>query len=337
MPKHFPLADPIDWGLVPLADEPTCVLTGDINLQDRQEPARAFRHVVSTLRQADVLFANLEGCLYRPGGEDIPDKVSWRHSDESMVAGLLAIGVNGVGCANNVTFGEEAILHSLSVLKRSGIPQCGAGNNIMTANEPLVLERSGFQIGFLQRTARLHGLDQPATEGRAGVAYFNPEENSELEKIYDAVSALKTQVDVVVFSHHLRNTGTKVTEPYQRALARGCIEAGADLVYGHGAHVNQGIEVYEGTPIFHCVGQLAFDWVRTRHHRDGLVLRFLVADGELTGLRFVPVYRDDENNVYFADPTVGEGARQLAALREDSPGISLEIEGDVVRIAELEV
>jgi poly-gamma-glutamate synthesis protein (capsule biosynthesis protein) len=42
--------------------------------------------------------------------------------------------------------------------------------------------------------------------------------------------------------------------PYERLLAYAAIEAGADVVVGHHAHIARGIEFFRGKPIFHGLG-----------------------------------------------------------------------------------
>jgi poly-gamma-glutamate synthesis protein (capsule biosynthesis protein) len=106
------------------------------------------------------------------------------------------------------------------------------------------------------------------------------------------------------------------------------IDAGADLVFGHGAHLNQGVELYDGRPILHCIGQFAFDWPKTRHKRDGLVARVHVTDGDIARLALVPVYRDGNNDVYLAGPDTSEGSRQLRAVADLSPDpVPFDVEG----------
>ena len=41
---------------------------------------------------------------------------------------------------------------------------------------------------------------------------------------------------------------------YERQVAKAAIEAGADIIIGHHAHILRGIEVYKGKPIFHGLG-----------------------------------------------------------------------------------
>jgi poly-gamma-glutamate synthesis protein (capsule biosynthesis protein) len=41
---------------------------------------------------------------------------------------------------------------------------------------------------------------------------------------------------------------------YESPVARAAVDAGADVVVGHHAHILRGIEVYRGRPIFHGLG-----------------------------------------------------------------------------------
>jgi poly-gamma-glutamate synthesis protein (capsule biosynthesis protein) len=42
--------------------------------------------------------------------------------------------------------------------------------------------------------------------------------------------------------------------PYERTVAHAAIDAGADVVVGHHAHIVRGIEIHRGKPIFHGLG-----------------------------------------------------------------------------------
>src|SRR2546422_1506068 len=44
----------------------TLMLTGDVNLMNVTDPQVPFARIKDTLRQADVLFGNLECCFYEP-------------------------------------------------------------------------------------------------------------------------------------------------------------------------------------------------------------------------------------------------------------------------------
>lgn len=51
---------------------------------------------------------------------------------------------------------------------------------------------------------------------------------------------------------------SETPEEYQRTLAKGYIDAGADLVIGCHPHVLQGFEYYNGVPIIYSLGNYLF-------------------------------------------------------------------------------
>src|SRR5262249_43822693 len=57
----------------------TLMCTGDVNLMNVTDPTVPFARVSETLRRADVLFGNLECCLYEPGGgqRSLSDEGFW--------------------------------------------------------------------------------------------------------------------------------------------------------------------------------------------------------------------------------------------------------------------
>jgi poly-gamma-glutamate synthesis protein (capsule biosynthesis protein) len=215
-------------------------------------------------------------------------------------------------------------------LDKKNILHCGAGATRTAARAPAIIERCGRRVGFLQYTARYYGEEQIATEKSAGVARLNHKVPSDLEAVIADVKALRDKVDVLIVSHHLRKSGSTKTEKYQRQVARAAVAAGADLVFGHGGHVNQGIEMVDGTPVLHCIGNFAFDWWKMKGRNDGLLLRLIVRDRKIVRLSIVPVCRDEKNNVYLTPPTSIEGARQIEEVRKLSPGVPLRIEGQEV-------
>ena len=66
------------------------------------------------------------------------------------------------------------------------------------------------------------------------------------------IHQLKRQVDVVVVVFHKGMVRIPVKlAHYERQVSRAAIDAGADAVIGHHAHVLRGVEVYKGRPIYH--------------------------------------------------------------------------------------
>ena len=119
---------------------------------------------------------------------------------------------------------------------------------------------------------------------------------------------LRTSEDIWRPSRWARNS--LKPNPTRKELAHAAIDAGADIVYGHGSHVLQGAEVYKGKPVMYCLGNLATDWIRMRPNKDGIVARVVIDKKRVTRVSLTPVTRDAENNnVLMLDPSTGEGAR----------------------------
>ena len=147
----------------------TMALTGDVNLRDVTDPSRPFSHVGDALKKVDVVFGNLEGCLY-DSDEQVSYKPGWYHAGSAPAPALKMGGFHAVGCANNVTFGDDAIVSTLARLDEMGIAHCGAGVDTSAARAPVVLERDGTSFGFLQYTSVFWPIGHEATNESPGVA-----------------------------------------------------------------------------------------------------------------------------------------------------------------------
>jgi poly-gamma-glutamate capsule biosynthesis protein CapA/YwtB (metallophosphatase superfamily) len=251
----------------------TLMFTGDINLMNVTRPEAPFVHVKSVLAEADVLFGNLECCFYaRPGERSVTDEGFY--AAPAMVEGLRTAGYAVVGTANNVNYGGEAILSSLQELDRAGIMHAGSGRNRTAARAPAIVERGGMRIGFLQRTSVYWPTNHEAGEHTPGIAahkghtaYHVPHHKlrpeippanrpgvppeiltwtdpAYLAQLREDIAELKRNADIVVASHHwglLQDVLQYMTE-----TAHAAIDAGADMVIGHGPHYSLPVEIYAG-------------------------------------------------------------------------------------------
>lgn len=319
------------------------LILGDIQVHSRRaDPTTAFHRMRETLRAADLVYANLEGLLVKSVGTtiDIPDKPEWTHPGPDGVKALKAANVAVVGIANNVASGRANILKSLGVLDANGILHAGAGKNIDAAHTPAIVVRKGVRIGFLQYTARWYqDKDMIATATEPGVARIKSLDgitidSGDLERLRSDVKKLRPQVDIVVVSHHNRDGSTPVqfgdvkgtsagrdrtkTEAYQKQFAHVALDAGADMVFGHGTHTVQGVELYAGKPILYAIGHSNFDQPGYEKSIDGLVARVVIQGKSIVRVSFVPVSRDANNDVFMLDPSEGEGAKLLQAVKDRS-------------------
>jgi poly-gamma-glutamate capsule biosynthesis protein CapA/YwtB (metallophosphatase superfamily) len=263
----------------------TLMLTGDVNLMNVTDPAVPFAQVIDTLRGADVLFGNLECCLYEaPGARSVQDEGFY--AERAAGRALALAGYRALGTANNVTYGAAAITSSLAELDRLGIRHTGAGANRAEAHAPAIIESKGVRVGFLQRTSVYWPTNHEAGERSAGVAALRghtayqlplhrlrpdmppanrpgvpPEivtwaDPAYLARYLDELRALRTQVDLLVASHHW-GLGEDVLQ-YMTDIAHAAIDAGADIVVGHGPHYSLPVEVYKGKPVFYGLGSFSF-------------------------------------------------------------------------------
>ena len=332
------------------------LILGDIQVHSRRaDPATAFNRMRETLKKADLIYANLEGLLVKSVGpkSDIPDKPEWTHPGPDGVKALKASNVAVVGVANNVASGRENILKSLEVLDANGIAHTGAGRNLDQAHKPAIIERKGIKIGFLQYTARWYqDKDMIATATEAGVAKITSLDGimidaGDIERVKSDIKKLRAQVDIVVVSHHNRDGSTPVqfgatkgtsvsrdrtkSEAYQQQFAQLALDAGADLVFGHGTHTVQGVEIYNGKPILYAIGHSNFDQPGYEKSTDGLVARVVIRGKSIERVSFVPVTRDSNNDVYLLDPAEGEGAKLVKMVKDRSPALPpLRIDGHEV-------
>ena len=76
-----------------------------------------------------------------------------------------------------------------------------------------------------------------------------------LETLRNDIAAARNAAQLVIVALHKGIVHTPaILAPYERPLAEAAIDAGADVVVGHHAHILRGIELYRGRPIFHGIG-----------------------------------------------------------------------------------
>ena len=147
------------------------------------------------------------------------------------------------------------------------------------------------------------------------------------------IAALRPQVDIVVASCHWGLGRDPLA--YMREIAHAAIEAGADLVIGHGPHDLLPIEMHRGRPICYGLGNLSFHTGhRGRKHENwiGMLVELVFEQGKIAtcDLRFVR--HNDANETIFC--RLEDETEVLADLagRSQKLGATLTPEGDRVRV-----
>ena len=337
------------------------ILLGDNNFQYREQPESAFQYLMPTLDAADFRFLNLEGPF--AGGTDDPDKSdiphkNWRHSNPDQVAALTAANIDAVGVANNVTYPWQALMKSLNVLEKAGIKYAGGGKNLAEAHQPVIIEKNGLKVGFMQYAATVFPTNHAATENQPGIAeikvhtaYQPPknldkpgqppyvitwlDEESKALMVQD-IKQLKQQADIVIVSYHWGVSGTTTPVSYQSDIGKAVIDAGADVVFGHGPHKYQKIELYKGKPILHSLAQAVFDDIRSDRNKrfpEGLLANLVIKDKKLHAVSLVPTWRAEDNELRLYNPNKGKGRELFGYLQSvNEGGAELVIEGKEILI-----
>ena len=94
-----------------------------------------------------------------------------------------------------------------------------------------------------------------------------------------------------MFSNHWGANFVERPAPLFRSFARRVIELGADIYYGHSAHICQGIEIYQGKPILYDTGNFIDDYAvhpLLRNDRSCL-FKVMFAHGKLRRIELMPV------------------------------------------------
>jgi len=333
------------------------IFTGDINLMNVVDPAAPFARVIDVLRGADVLFGNLECCLYAAAAERSVLNEGF-YAAPAVGHALALAGYHAVGTANNVNYGAEAIASSLAELDRLRIRHTGAGANSVQARAPAVVERNGVRVGFLQRTSVYWPTNHEANERSPGVAALRGHTAYQLplhktrpeippanrpgvppvivtwaDPVYlaqyrEEIAALKHAADIVVASHHWGLHGDVLQ--YMTEIAHAAIDAGADVVIGHGPHVSLPVEIYRGKPVFYGLGNFSFHTGHGgRKHGDwvGLLARVDFEETAPARIAFRLVRHNDANETYFCDLDREQEAIDDLAARSAGLGTRLQWNG----------
>lgn len=210
--------------------------------------------VKGILQTGDITFGNLEGVLLTGDGPvkkcSDPSVCYAFKTPDHYINYFLEAGFNLLSVANNHVndFGEVGVRNTLKVLQEAGIPHAG-----LTSAPYTTFEKEGVKFGFA------------AFAPNSGTVPLNDYANA--RKI---IAHLDSISDLVIVSFHggaegaamrhiTRKTETFLGEnrgnPYE--FARMVIDAGADVVLGHGPHVTRAIDTYKNRLIVYSMGNFA--------------------------------------------------------------------------------
>lgn len=212
------------------------------------------------LRAADAVVINLE-CVLADRGEPWPQKVFTFRADSRHVSVLTTAGVCAVALANNhsMDFGSEALQDCIATLSRHGIRSAGAGASPDAAWRPQTFLVGGTRVALVAFTDDMSEWE--ARPGMPGVCHVPLRwEDPRFARLLQAIEEAREASDLVVVSAHWGPNWGYQPLPNHIEAAHRFVERGADLVFGHSAHVFRGVELYQGKPVLYSCGDYVDDY-----------------------------------------------------------------------------
>lgn len=215
---------------------------------------------------------------------------------------LTSASVEHVNIANNhyIDYGYSGRRATRAALEKAGITYSGYTHT-------WIYEKDGVKIGFggIRETMWKQNHDTAAGEIRAlrqaGCSY-------------------------IIYACHFGQEYAPEHNELQTQIAHALIDAGADCVVGTHPHVVQGIEVYQGKPIFYSLGNFVFGGNLAPTDYDGLALQMKLEFHlrECTGVAvtLIPLMTSGvQDGTTNFQPVIAQGedkARILERIQQDS-------------------
>lgn len=285
----------------------TLALIGDVMLgrgvdvaRRHLRPQEMWGDVLPQLLQANLRIANLECALTRHAQPWTASRKTFHfRADPGAVRFLQAARIDACALANNhvLDFEARGLRDTLRTLDAAGIRHAGAGLDMAEAAAPALLEVHGAspcQVALLACTD--NQPDFAAAGHRPGTNYLEVSlDAGTLARVADAIARARAAgAGWVVFSNHWGANFVERPAPDFRRFARRVIELGADVYYGHSAHICQGIEIHQGKPILYDTGDFIDDYavdpvLRNDH---SCLFKLMFDSGRLRRIELIPVVLD---------------------------------------------
>jgi poly-gamma-glutamate synthesis protein (capsule biosynthesis protein) len=288
----------------------------DEALKDYRRSEKLWGDTLSVLEAADLRVINLECAITTQENpwSRTPKTFHFRADPSRAVRVLSAARIDACSLANNHTldFEEEGLLDTLEYLDGAGIRYAGAGRDLEEAARPAILGGPDPEkVALLAFTDNEPAF--AAGVGRPGTNYLPTSLEPEvLDRVEAAIAgAREAGADTILFSNHWGPNMVERPRDIFRRFARSVVDRGADVYYGHSAHVFQGVEVYRGKPILYDTGDFIDDYAVDDRLRNDRSFVFLVSveGGEFRRLELFPVV------LSFAQTRLATGGERREILR----------------------
>ena len=238
--------------------------------------------LLQELNQADITMVN-EEFPFSTRGTKMENKQYTFRADPANVKALQEMGVDIVSLANNhvLDYGKDALEDTFTTLDGAGILYAGAGTSAERAKACQTIMVNGTKVGFLAASRVIPEGNWNVDDSTPGV--FTTYDGTALCK---AVADARKVCDYVVVFVHWGVEQEAYPEDYQKNLAKQYVDAGADLVIGSHTHCLQGIEYYNGKPIYYSLGNFVFG----SDISQSMAVKITIGTDKTTTCQLIPVY-----------------------------------------------
>lgn len=292
-----------------------------------------FTPVKEYLTAPDLMFGNCEGTFLDSGGTmkgcSDPKKCYAFRQPTRYAQYLVDAGFDLMSMANNHVgdFGEEGRNSTGATLSKVGLQFAG-----LVTKPYIIFEHNGVKYGF---------------------AAFAP--NSGTQDIRDIpeakriVALLDSACEIVIVSFHggaegsTRNHVTKQTEMFLGEnrgnvyeFSHACIDAGADIVFGHGPHVTRAVELYKDRFIAYSMGNFCtysrFNLSGNGGYAPIIHVNVERKTGKFIGGKIIPIKQPGEGGpVYDENKMAIKDIQSLTLADFPSTPISIADDGVITR------
>ena len=213
----------------------------------------ALGHLNTTLANADIAFANLEGVLsHRSKHKDSVESRVFRGPPE-FAQWLRKVGFTHVNIANNhlLQHGVEAATDTIEALISAGITPIGLRSKTPEWHcQPVFLDIDSTRVGILGYSSVTERYE-PSQNIYADMQAWSTIEND--------IKQLQQHTDIVIVSLHAGDEGLLIPEPSLIATCEKFTNAGVHVLLGHHSHTFQGAQAGTDSLAIYSLGNFIFD------------------------------------------------------------------------------
>jgi hypothetical protein len=318
----------------------TLVFAGDTSLGDwylsrgklnqrhrlQEEPLSFAKDIRALISEKALLIVNLETVLSRDPEKIFSNKAYMGWDDPVRTTTFLKeLEVDAVSLANNHTmdFGPKILSESTRVLRNAHIHPFGAGETLQEAARPFraAIQSGGSELSVYVvagMTIKPVLRDQYAFYAAQTQGGVNPISVPRIVGLIQGLRYADPTALIIAYPHWGENY--EWANAAMKRLSTAILNAGADLILGHGAHMLQECRVTASGTVIFSLGNFIFNsggrYGKLKAPPYSLVSRLELDCGveRRAALRLYPIVSDNKRTGYTPRPVDREEAGEVFAL-----------------------